>query len=206
MKKHLLKIMASLLTAALLSACFATVAFAAEEEIERISFRKGKNDVSASYKAGKYYNHLTSIPYTQDNVTDVLAVALSQLGYMESNADGEFSGVVGGNDNYTEYNYNMGNFGVGYGGVNYDWCASFVSFCLLQARATDQNSMNDWCRYHVADESDAKYDPNYADYIWREVGCQRWANNLISAGYYEKSCVGCSHIRRSVASCICGYW
>jgi hypothetical protein len=72
-------------------------------------------------------------------------------------------------------------------GGTYDWCASFVSFCLLQSGATTQNSMSDWCRNHVADENSAKYDAEYAKYVWREVSCQKWVDNLKAAELYRLS-------------------
>ena len=187
MKKFALKVLSLALVLVFTLSCVITSAAAQDGEVEKITHVKGRNSVSDSYAASKYYKHLTSIPYTHDNVTDLIAVALSQLGYMESDSEDDFSGETAGSDNYTEFNYNMGDFGVGYGSSNYDWCASFVSFCLLQSRSTTQSSMSDWCRNHVADQNSNKYDPNYADYVWREVGCQRWADNLISAGYYEKS-------------------
>ena len=187
MKNRIIKIISLIMAIILISACLGVSALAKEDEISMMIYRKGKNNASESYMSGRYYKQLTSLPHTGDSVTDLIAVAFSQLGYMESDSDGDFSGQTGGSDNYTEFNYNMGDFGVGYGSQNYDWCASFVSFCLLQSGATAQNSMNDWCRYHVADEANEKYDPNYAEYVWREVGCQKWADNLISAGYYKSS-------------------
>ena len=166
-----------MLTAVFALSCLSFSIGAVEDEGETISYVKGANFASESYIAGKYYKNLTSLPYTQDNVTDLLAVALSQLGYMESNTLDDISGTLAGSDNFTEFNWNMGDFGVGYGTGNYDWCASFVSFCLLQSRCTEQNRISDWCRNHMGD----------AEYIWREVGCPKWAQNLEQTGYFEKS-------------------
>ncbi|MBE6592971.1 MAG: CHAP domain-containing protein [Ruminococcaceae bacterium] len=187
MKKVTLKALSCALALVVVLLCLTTAIAAQEGEIPKITHVKGRNAVSDSYAAGKYYNRLISLPYVQDNVTDLIAVACSQLGYMEGDDEEGFSGETAGSDNYTEFNYNMGDFGVGYGSGDYDWCASFVSYCLLQSRCTAQSSMSDWCRNHVADETDDKYDPNFANYVWREVGCQRWADNLISAGYYRAS-------------------
>lgn len=184
MKTIILRLLLLALMSALVLPCFAVTLSAAgadkksrSGERQNITHVKGSNTASASYMEGKYYSQLTSLPYTEDNVTDLIAVALSQLGYMESNSVNDMSGTTGGNDNYTEYNYNMGNFGVGYGTKNYDWCASFVSFCLLQSRCTDQDALSDWCRNHMGD----------AEYIWREVGCPKWAENLDKTGYYRDS-------------------
>lgn len=169
MKNNVKKIIFLLITALLLAelSLFASA----------LEFRKGANAVSPSYASSVYYKNLTAITLTGDGRTDVLAVALSQLGYNESNANGDFSGTASGSDNYTEYNYNMGSFGSGYGGDAYPWCASFVSFCLLQSGCTDQTSTDDWCRKH---EGDSKY-------IWREVSCNRWAKQLRLCGYFKDS-------------------
>ena len=66
-----------------------------------ITYKKGANNASSSYQSGKYYSNLQSLSLTGDGVTDVLAVAISQLGYQEGNSDGEFSGTVSGSNNYT---------------------------------------------------------------------------------------------------------
>ena len=169
MKNNVKKIIFLLVTALLLAelSLFASA----------LEFRRGANAVSPSYASSVYYKNLTAITLTGDGRTDVLAVALSQLGYTESNTNGDFSGTASGSDNYTEYNYNMGSFGSGYGGDAYPWCASFVSFCLLQSGCTDQTSTDDWCRKH---EGDSKY-------IWREVSCNRWAKQLRLCGYFKAS-------------------
>ena len=177
MKKYALRGLSLLLVAIMAVSSLSITAFAAEDEEATITYVKGANYASESYIAGKYYKNLTSLPLTGDNVTDLLAVALSQIGYMESDSLDDISGTLGGGNNFTEYNWNMGDFGSGYGTGNYDWCASFVSFCLLQSRSTEQNKLSDWCRNHMGD----------ADYIWREVGCPKWAQNLTETGYYQKS-------------------
>jgi len=140
-------------------------------------YRTGANRVSESYKAGPYYENLQKVPLTGDGRTDVLAVALSQVGYQEGSSVEQLGGTVGTSGNFTEYNYSMGDFSQGYGGKNYPWCASFVSFCLLQARCTDQNSISDWCRKHVGDKR----------YVWREVSCNQWASQLRKCGYFQDS-------------------
>ena len=177
MKKYALRGLSLLLVAIMAISCLSITTLAAEDETATITYVKGANYASESYIAGKYYKNLTSLPLTGDNVTDLMAVALSQIGYMESDALDDISGTLGGGNNFTEYNWNMGDFGSGYGTGNYDWCASFVSFCLLQSRSTEQNKLSDWCRNHMGD----------ADYIWREVGCPKWAQNLTETGYYQRS-------------------
>jgi len=142
-----------------------------------LSYRKGTNSASESYRASEYYEKLTSLTLTGDGRTDLIAVALSQLGYTEGNENGAFGGNENGTDNFTEYNYNMGSFGSGYGGRDYPWCASFVSFCLLQSGNHNQTKISDWCRKNEGD----------SNYIWREVSCNRWAKQLRTCGYFENS-------------------
>ncbi len=141
------------------------------------SYVKGSNSASEPYKASKYYQNLLSVPLTGDNRTDVVAVALSQLGYTEGNSVDDFGGTSGGNNNFTEFNWNMGDFGQGYGTNNYHWCASFVAFCLLQARCHEQTRISDWCRSHKGD----------INYVWREVSCSQWAAQLRRFDYFEYS-------------------
>ena len=108
------------------------------------TYRNGaQSGPSSSYKSGKYYSHYTRVPITGDNRTDLIAIALSQLGYQEGAANGDFSGEVSGSNNYVEFSYNMGDLGIGYGGSVYPWCASFVSWCLYQSRCTDQATYDD---------------------------------------------------------------
>ncbi len=140
------------------------------------TYVSGSNSISSSYANSIYYRNFQRIPLTGDGRRDVVAVALSQLGYKESNSANDFSGLTAGNNNFTEFNYNMGDWGVGYGST-YEWCASFVAWSLLQSGCTDQNSMSDWTRRHTDDP----------DYIWREVSCVQWAAQLRRYGYWEYS-------------------
>ncbi len=145
--------------------------------LSALDYRKGANTASPSYSSGKYYNYLSKLPITGDGATDTIAVALSQLGYAEGGAPNDFSGMGAAALNYTEYNYNMGDFGIGYGGLDYHWCASFVSFCLYQSGCHDLGDFFDCARYH-------KLDP---DYIWREISCQYWVMALRDAGRFKSS-------------------
>ena len=164
MKKKLVRIMAVLLCALMIVPCFSIMTSA-----EAFTYRSAANGVSSSYKGSRFYNNLTQINLTGDGVTDVLAVALSQVGYVEGTNQDGFNGTQGGGGNYTEYTYNMGKVG----SYSYAWCAAYVSWCLLQARCTDQNTQGAWCRNHEGDKN----------YIWREVGCYRWYNQLKRFGY-----------------------
>ncbi len=138
------------------------------------TYRTAGNAVSSSYKGSKYYSNFTSLNLTGDDRTDVLAVALSQVGYIEGSYDGKYDGEGAGSGNYTEYiyNYNMSQIGIA---NNKYWCAAFCSWSLYQSRVTDLGKYNDWCRGHMGDET----------YIWREISCQYWATQLENFGYYK---------------------
>lgn len=147
-------------------------------EVTKATYRVGaQSGPSTSYKNGRYYDHYVQVPITGDNRTDLVAIALSQLGYQEGAANGNFSGEVSGRYNYVEYSYNMGDLGLGYGGSDYPWCASFVSWCLYQSRTTDQATYKSLGRYHKGDYS----------YIWKEISCSQWVSQLKGAGYYKSS-------------------
>ena len=49
--------------------------------------------VSEEYKSSKYYEHFGRIELTGDQATDVLAIALSQLGYHEGDGDADLDGM-----------------------------------------------------------------------------------------------------------------
>ena len=94
--------------------------------------------VSEQYAGGDYYDRLTGTPISGDQAVDVISVALSQLGYHEGNGNGDLHGFnQSGSRDFVEYNVLTGKFdnnqgnGVSYG---YSWCASFVNWCLRQAR------------------------------------------------------------------------
>ena len=93
--------------------------------------------MSTSYKNSKYYKNLTGLELTGDQRTDIVRVALTQLGYHEGNSNSDFhGGNSSGSKNFVEYNRlhglidnNEGN-GLSYG---YYWCASFATWCANQA-------------------------------------------------------------------------
>lgn len=135
------------------------------------TYRTGTNPVSSSYKNGRYYEHFQSITLTGDGVTDTLALALSQLGYQEGDSEGQYSGEVGGGNNYTEFYYNFGQVTPT---LSAEWCAAFCSWALYQSHVTDQGSYSDWCRDHMGNSK----------YIWKEVSCYYWSEQLMDLGYY----------------------
>ena len=78
-----------------------------------------------SYMSGKYYRALKEVQLTGDPRTDIVNIALSQVGYQESTYMKELSGEIVGNVNFTEYGqwYDMQD----------QWCAMFVSWCAALA-------------------------------------------------------------------------
>lgn len=95
-------------------------------------------NVSSQYKSTNYYKALTDYTLTGDERFDVVSIAMTQYGYHEGNSEDDMDGAnLDGHKNFAEYNRmygkldnNEGN-GLSYG---YSWCASFVSWCLRQAR------------------------------------------------------------------------
>ena len=150
MRKWMIRAASVLLCLVTSLSCFSIFASA-----EKITYSKGAADVSDAYKNSKYYKNLTSIELTGDGVTDTLAVALSQLEYVEGTSTSGFSGTQGGGGNYTEFCRNYGE------GSSYAWCAAYVSFCLFQSRATTSTSKQT---------------------IWRDIYCPRWYQNMKNDG------------------------
>lgn len=167
MSRPLTRFLSAFLAVAMLVGCAVIYGSAA-------TYRTASNAASSSYKSGIYYQNFQRIPLTGDGRTDLLAIALSQTGYQESSSSSSLAGTSGTSGNYTEYNYNMGDFGSGY---SYAWCASFVAWSLYQSQNTNQNTMSAWCRNHTGDSA----------YIWREVSCSQWANQLRRYGYFKYS-------------------
>ena len=75
---------------------------------------------------------MSGVTLTGDAVTDLLAIAKSQLGYTESTRNFV---VEGEGEDAVTYGYTR--YGAWYGLPYGDWCAMFVSFCLSYAGLTD---------------------------------------------------------------------
>ena len=174
MKKKFSRVISAVLALVVVLSCLVVSVVPASAATYRNGAQSGP---SSSYKNGKYYKNYLKVPITGDNRTDLLAIALSQLGYQEGASNGAFSGEVSGSSNYVEYSYNMGDLGLGYGGSDYPWCACFVSWCLYQSRCTNQGTYSSLARYHSGDY----------DYIWKEISCSQWVRQLKGAGYFKYS-------------------
>lgn len=90
-----------------------------------------------AFRGSRYYLNLGTLTLTGDGATDMIMIAMSQLGYHEGNSSAECHGENdNGGGNYTEYNHyhgrvdQLGNGVLTYG---YPWCASFVSYCARLA-------------------------------------------------------------------------
>ena len=94
------------------------------------------HNASTEYLTSPYHAQLQSVTLTGDQRTDVVLVALSQLGYHEGNSDADMGGGSSGTRDFVEYNRiygkldnNQGN-GVSYG---YSWCCAFATWCVKHA-------------------------------------------------------------------------
>lgn len=93
--------------------------------------------ISAPYLTSQYYARLQSLTLTGDQPTDVVLVALSQLGYHEGDSDADMHGNnMSGDRDFVEYNRLYGKLdnsqgnGVSYG---YYWCCAFATWCVKTA-------------------------------------------------------------------------
>lgn len=159
MRKTFLRIVSVLCTTVMLMGAMSVA-------VSAFDYRTGSGSLSDSYKNGHYYQNLQRIELTGDGVTDVLAVALSQLGYQEDSST--LSGMGSGSGNHTEYNRNTG---LSHGEA---WCAAFCSWSLYQSGVSPHNDSSSWVRNHRGDYN----------YIWCDPGCANWANQLKGAGLY----------------------
>lgn len=89
---------------------------------------------SESYASGIFCRRLNNVALTGDARTDLVNVAMSQIGYCEGNSKTDLSGCTEGTKNYTEYGLWYNNLQDEPGGYERAaWCASFVSWCAHQA-------------------------------------------------------------------------
>ncbi len=109
---------------------------------------------SSYYASSQYYTALTSVTLTGNQRADIVAVALSQLGYHEGNSIYDLGGGnQSGYCNFTEYCYwyglhVMGNSSGYYGA----WCAMFIAWCAEMARIP-ASIITRACYAHAGDSS-----------------------------------------------------
>ena len=84
--------------------------------------------VSGPYGESVFYENLKALSLTGDYRTDLVNVALTQVGYHEgANSRDRHGNNLYSDGNYTEYGYFAQLDG-------YAWCAMFISWCARQAR------------------------------------------------------------------------
>ena len=84
--------------------------------------------VTGAYEDSVYYANLKALTLTGDYRTDLVNVALTQVGYHEgANRTERHGGNLTSDGNWTEYGYFAECDG-------YAWCAMFISWCARQAR------------------------------------------------------------------------
>ncbi len=93
-------------------------------------------NMSRAFDHSRYYLNLQYLNLTGDGRTDMVMVAMSQLGYHEGNAASQTNGENRtGYGNFVEYNYRYGRVNQNGDGLTYayPWCASFVTYCARVA-------------------------------------------------------------------------
>lgn len=113
MTQSRIKRVSAALLAVVLTVAYAFSVSAAAQSLEY--------SASSSYKNSSYYKNLMNVQLTGDQVTDIVNVAKSQVGYHEGSSSYDYSGNTVGYGNVTEY-------GRWYGSQSY-WCNVFVSWC-----------------------------------------------------------------------------
>ena len=123
--------------------------------------------MTSDYTTGKFYKNLTQIPLTGDGRRDVVAVAASQVGYIEGDNANGYDGVTGGSTNYTEYGCFLGLTG----GSGHAWCAAFCAWSFYVAEVTDLDG--------------SVYDTDNGGNIWADAYVPYWSEYLIEQGRYK---------------------
>ncbi|MBR6595234.1 MAG: hypothetical protein IKK72_01490 [Oscillospiraceae bacterium] len=123
--------------------------------------------MTSDYTTGKFYKNLTQIPLTGDGRRDVVAVAASQMGYIEGDNANGYDGVTGGSTNFTEYGCFLGLTG----GSGHAWCAAFCAWSFYAAEVTDVDG--------------SIYDTDNGGNIWADAYVPYWSEYLIEQGRYK---------------------
>lgn len=129
-----------------------------------------ESQFSDSYTSGIFYRRLTNVTLTGDQRSDIVKIAMSQVGYTEGNGTAGYSGLTSGSKNYTEYGrwYEKNVKADGY--YKAAWCASFVTWCANQA-----NIPSDIVRYHA-------YTPE--GYNWFKTNATAYSRSQVESGSY----------------------
>ena len=137
------------------------------------------------YMGSEYYTRLREVVLTGDQRTDIVNVAVSQMGYHEGDSLEQLDGsALEGSADYTEYGYWWGTEVLGEPEGHYGaWCAIFVSWCARQAQVPVtilKNSSGANCspaRFDLTYYSGSVYTPQVGDLFfksdWSHVGLVR---------------------------------
>ena len=168
MKKRFLKVVAIILAVVLAIPAYATEVKAAANWDNVSTTKYASRYQTSDYTTGKFYDNMTKIPLTGDGARDVVAVAASQMGYIEGDSAYGYDGETGGSTNYTEYGYYLGLTG----GSSHAWCAAFCSWVFYTAEVTDV----DGYYYRTTDGN-----------VWADTYVPNWSNFLYDEGSYRFS-------------------
>lgn len=125
--------------------------------------------MSSAFCNCRYYLNLQALQLTGDDRTNLVMVAMSQLGYHEGNSRSQCNGEnLRGVGNCVEYNYRNGAVDQNGNGTQtyaYPWCASFVSYCARTAGIS-------------------------SSVLPSSVSCARWVSYFNSVGQYRTRASG----------------
>ena len=142
----------------------ATVALALALALPASAITPSYDRMTSAFEGSRYYLNLGTLTLTGDQPTDLVMIAMSQLGYHEGNGPEHCNGEnCAGSGNYVEYNYYHGSvdqLGNGVLTYGYPWCASFVSYCARMAGIS-------------------------CDTLCTSLNCTRWVNHFIGEGEYH---------------------
>jgi hypothetical protein len=163
--KRTKRVLSALIAVICMGVCFALYGPDAPSLALDAQAAEASYNMSAAYKSSPYYKNLQDVKLSGEQQRDVIAIALSQLGYHEGNSADELDGLsTSGTRDFVEYNVLYGKIDNGQGNgasYGYYWCASFVNWCLRQAGVPTDASAG------------------------AEVSCQRWLADCKSAGIYS---------------------
>lgn len=107
-------------------------------------------NTSEAYQTSPFYERLCAVELSGNYRRDLVAVALSQVGYHEGESKNDYAGArYDGFHNYTEY-------ANAYFGMDGQWCAMFVTWCARQANIP-KNVINSACGAFIDNSDDGKY-------------------------------------------------
>lgn len=135
-KRKVLKISAALLAVILSGVVFAAL-MGENGSLVIDAAAASEYEMSDEYKSSSFYKNLNAVELTGNQARDVLAIAMSQIGYHEGDSEADLGGKnSSGSRDFVEYNVLNGKLDNGQGnGMSYGyyWCASFATWCLRMA-------------------------------------------------------------------------